>query len=126
MVLTTHPASSTRTLSPARCAAMAAASPQGPAPTISRSMTGASESNDLVPPGADAHVGDRRLDERFDAIEIPTRGVGQIRERPGSRRRAFPALESLVARNRALERHEIARELLVHFTIDLVPGAELR
>src|SRR5260221_4650943 len=126
MVLTTHPASSTRALSPARCAAMAAASPQGPAPTTNRSMTGASESNDLVPPGADAHIGDRRLDERFDAIEIPTRGAGQVRERPGGRGRAFPALEPLVARNRALECHEIARELLVQLAIDLIPDAELK
>src|SRR5215210_849274 len=97
MVLTTTSPSSTTAERPARCAETAAASPHGPPPTIRRS-TGSAErislsgcasrnsgkralhTNDLVTPGADAHVGDLRLDKLLDAIEVTSRRARKIGE----------------------------------------------
>src|SRR5919109_2867956 len=119
MPLTTHERSNTTALRPARFMAIAAASPQGPAPTMATSVEGviapiaSPRPDDLVAPRAHAHVRDRRVGERLDTLEIAARAARQVGERPRRRRGAPPPFEPLGAGPNALQRHEVARKLVV-------------
>src|SRR5687768_12345317 len=112
-------ASSTSGVSPARCAAIAAARPQGPPPTIRRS-----QSDDLVTSGPDADVRDRCVHQLAHAIQVLPRFGGQILDAARVRGGALPAGHPLVLRLGALQRREIGREFVVQNAVDLVAGAE--
>src|SRR5918912_1331410 len=103
MPLTTHERSNTTALSPARFMAIAAASPQGPAPTMATSVEGimapvpSLHPDDLVAPRAYAHVRDRRLGQPLDAVQVAARAARQVRERPRAGRGAPPPFDPLGA-----------------------------
>src|SRR5215475_2482864 len=118
MVLTTDAPSSTSVESPARCAEIAAASPHGPPPTMRRSII---EADDLVAPRADADVGDPRLDQLLQAIDIRARRGRQVLESTQVARRLLPAFHPLVARHDAIERRDVARKLGVDVASIFVP-----
>src|SRR5688572_8941848 len=98
---------------------MAAANPHGPPPTISRS-----HSDDLVTTRSDAHVSDGRLRQLLQAIEIATRGGGQVLDPARRSRGALPPRHPLVLRRGALQRREIGGKLVVQLAIDLVRRAQ--
>src|SRR5215831_8139422 len=99
---------------PARLAEIAAASPHGPPPTITRSTaSGMSKSDDLIATRAHAHVRDSRFDELLQPIEIGP-GLGRQIGEPATRaRRTEPAVEPLVSRRDLVERRHVAGEFRV-------------
>src|SRR5688572_23408455 len=118
---TTHDASMTIARHPARSIAMAAARPHGPAPTMTTSV---SESNDLISPRADADIGDPRLRQLLNAVQVAARLSWKIVETPSFRRRSTPALHPLIARTYSIQRHEVARKLREHLAVELIGRAE--
>src|SRR5215208_5838789 len=109
MLLTTGPASNARARSPARPAAIAAAIPHGPAPTIARSSTTLGpEPDDLVAPRADADVDDRRLHQLLDPVQVAARLGRQLLEPARGGGGPLPPLHPLVARADALQRRDVA------------------
>src|SRR4051794_40733101 len=114
--------------SPARWAEIAAARPHGPAPTITRSTSfcsrvnvladgggrrrnGTFDSYDLIPPRADADIGDRCLDQGFDPVEVSARCLGQIRKSTRLRRGAPPPVEPFVSGSCTIENTQVTRKL---------------
>src|SRR2546430_1343169 len=90
----------TSVLSPARCAEIAAASPHGPPPTMSRSSI---EPDDLIASRPHTHIGDARLDQLLQPIQIRARRARQIGQAASFARRLLPAFHPLVARHHVVE-----------------------
>src|SRR5687768_10136081 len=104
---TTHDASTMTARQPARSMAIAAARPHGPAPTTTTSV---SKSNDLISPRSHTDVGDSRVRELLNAIEIPACLGRQVLHATSFRRRPSPALHPLVPRPHRVERHQVTGE----------------
>src|SRR5688500_17391391 len=138
MPLTTHDRSKSTACRPARFAAMPAARPQGPAPTIATSTTSCFDlptpaaiasdrrvrADDLVAPGADAHEVDGRLAQLGEPVEVGARLLRQRVHRPAVLGRSLPAGHPLVPRHERLERRDVAGKLGVYVAAILVSGAQ--
>src|SRR2546430_10948126 len=120
---TTGPLSNSEQVRPRRLAATPTARPHGPAPITATSSVTSGHLDDLVAPGADAHVLDGRVGQVLEPVEIGPRRRRQVREAPHVAERLLPARERLVRRLDSRKPLHLGGHAVERLAVEAVPHA---
>src|SRR2546430_16315197 len=120
---TTGPLSNSEQVRPRRLAATPTARPHGPAPITATSRVTSGHLDDLVAPGADAHVLDGRVGQVLEPVEIGPRRRRQVRAAPHAAERLLPAREGLVGRLHSREPFDLGGHAVAPLSREAVPHA---